>query len=361
MDSKITTNTSNSSTSTTKTTNTNGKAPDQQLTKRDYIIGFAILAAIALFFIINHKSYEEYDLKGLTIAEACEKAKSAGWDIYSIHRVGSYSDSDKTDCYNTNLTVTGYDYLNDRKKVEILYGVEEVKSYEEYDLKGLTVAAACEKARSAGWKVDTIRNSNDNSDKTDCYNTSVEVSNYSYSRSGKTVDIWFGKKKTEEEKEAECKAQGKVYRSSGLCKSAEEWEAQDKKDAEEAKAKTESAKQQATSSSSKIDSSKSYKLATINAGESCPSNVQFCNISGNSTGSAKYGYGTMRGQIINNTGKDYSYIQITAEIYSSAGAKIGDCWGNTAGLKAGATWQYEAYCNAWGTNAKLANGNISGW
>lgn len=116
-----------------------------------------------------------------------------------------------------------------------------------------------------------------------------------------------------------------------------------------------------SSSSTGIDSTKSYTLATINEGEKCPSNVRFCNIAGNSLGYTQYGYGYMRGKLINNTGKSYSYVQITADIYNSAGAKIGDCLDNTSGLGAGETWVYEAYCTGWSSGATVRNGDVSAW
>lgn len=101
------------------------------------------------------------------------------------------------------------------------------KSYEEYDLKGLTIKEACEKARGAGWEVSRVV-SQEGDDKTDCYNTTLKVSNYEYNDwtsigEGHKVTIYFGEKKTEEEKQAECEAVGNWYRD-GQCKSQEEWE-----------------------------------------------------------------------------------------------------------------------------------------
>ncbi|MBQ3280608.1 PASTA domain-containing protein [Candidatus Saccharibacteria bacterium] len=95
-------------------------------------------------------------------------------------------------------------------------------SYEEYDLKGLTVKEACEKARGAGWEVSRVISVEDD-DKTDCYNTSIIVTDYSYYEYNHSMTIYFGEKKTEEQKKAECEASGKWYRDSS-CKSEEEWE-----------------------------------------------------------------------------------------------------------------------------------------
>ena len=95
-------------------------------------------------------------------------------------------------------------------------------SYEEYDLKGLTVKEACEKARGAGWKVNRVV-AREGDDKTDCYNEEIIVTYYDYYDYNKSVTIYFGDKKSEEEKRAECEAEGKWYRDN-KCKSQEEWE-----------------------------------------------------------------------------------------------------------------------------------------
>lgn len=94
---------------------------------------------------------------------------------------------------------------------------------EEYDIKGLTVKEACEKVRGAGWTVDGVRHIEDYSNKTDCYNESIMVTDYYYWDYDNSVTIYFGEKKTEEEKKNECEAKGYWYRDS-QCKSQEEWE-----------------------------------------------------------------------------------------------------------------------------------------
>lgn len=75
------------------------------------------------------------------------------------------------------------------------------KSYEEYDLTGLTIKEACEKARGAGWKVDRVIEI-EGSGKTDCYKENVIVTDYYYWDYDKTVTICYGEKQTEEEKKA---------------------------------------------------------------------------------------------------------------------------------------------------------------
>ena len=127
------------------------------------------------------------------------------------------------------------DLKNNPKKLAIIIGaavlalilivivvVSNSHSYEQYDLKGLTIKEACQKARGAGWKVDGA-NAVDFSDKTDCYNTEKIVTDYYYYESDKSVSIYFGEKKTEEQKKEECEAEGNWYRD-GQCKSQEEWE-----------------------------------------------------------------------------------------------------------------------------------------
>lgn len=96
------------------------------------------------------------------------------------------------------------------------------KTYEEYDVKGLTVKEACEKVRGAGWEVYSISKA-DYSDKTDCYNEKETISNYDYYKSQGKVYLYYGEKKTEEQKKSECEASGKWYRNS-QCKTQEEWE-----------------------------------------------------------------------------------------------------------------------------------------
>ena len=74
----------------------------------------------------NNIRLEEYDVKGLTIKEACEKVKNAGW---SVERVVSQEYDDKTDCYNTDIIVTDYYYHKYNNSVVIYFG--EKKSEEE--------------------------------------------------------------------------------------------------------------------------------------------------------------------------------------------------------------------------------------
>ncbi len=51
---------------------------------------------------------------------------------------------------------------------------------------------------------------------------------------------------------------------------------------------------------------------------------------------------TITGVIQNVSQKDYSYVQVSFSVYDEAGRKLGDAWGNVAGLKSGESWKYEA-------------------
>ena len=112
------------------------------------------------------------------------------------------------------LAITGSNNAQESQKDE--------HSYEQYDLKGLTVADACEKAKGAGWEVNRVV-AREGDDKTDCYNEEIIVTYYDYYDYNHSVTIYFGEKKTEEEKKSECESSGKWYRD-GQCKTEEEWE-----------------------------------------------------------------------------------------------------------------------------------------
>lgn len=50
----------------------------------------------------------------------------------------------------------------------------------------------------------------------------------------------------------------------------------------------------------------------------------------------------IRGTARNESGQDYSYVQVTWAVVDSSGAKIADALANTSGLAAGQRWRYEA-------------------
>lgn len=51
---------------------------------------------------------------------------------------------------------------------------------------------------------------------------------------------------------------------------------------------------------------------------------------------------TIRGDAVNKSGQDYSYVQLQFGLYGESGAKTGDALANTSGLDAGQTWRFEA-------------------
>lgn len=51
---------------------------------------------------------------------------------------------------------------------------------------------------------------------------------------------------------------------------------------------------------------------------------------------------TIVGEATNESGDDYSYVQISFSLYDSTNTKVGDALANTNGLAAGQTWQFEA-------------------
>ena len=57
---------------------------------------------------------------------------------------------------------------------------------------------------------------------------------------------------------------------------------------------------------------------------------------------ARYGNGHIVGKIKNNTTKDYRYVQVTFELLDGDRNTVGTSLANIAGLRAGATWSYQA-------------------
>jgi hypothetical protein len=57
---------------------------------------------------------------------------------------------------------------------------------------------------------------------------------------------------------------------------------------------------------------------------------------------AEYGNGSIGGTVKNNSGKDYSYVQITFELLDEDDNTIGTALANVGGLRAEATWKYKA-------------------
>lgn len=55
-----------------------------------------------------------------------------------------------------------------------------------------------------------------------------------------------------------------------------------------------------------------------------------------------FGNQWIEGIIQNDTGKDYSYVQVTFRLYDENGNQIGTAMDNINHLKKGATWKYKA-------------------
>lgn len=155
------------------------------------------------------------------------------------------------------------------------------------------------------------------------------------------------KAQQEAEEKARREAEEKAAREEAERKKAEE---------EAARQAEEEARKQAEK-----EASTHYKIKIIDEGEKCPSNAEYCYISGEASGYTKYGYGYARGKIINNTGKKLSYIQVSLGIYNASGSKVGDCWDNLSGLNEDGIWTFEAYCTAWPQGALLRDLDISAW
>ena len=48
------------------------------------------------------------------------------------------------------------------------------------------------------------------------------------------------------------------------------------------------------------------------------------------------------GVVYNASKTNYSYVQVVFAVYDENGMKVGDAWGNVAGLNSGESWKYEA-------------------
>lgn len=78
------------------------------------------------------------------------------------------------------------------------------------------------------------------------------------------------------------------------------------------------------------------------------------------SGSTSYGSsGHIRGGAINNTTKDFSYIQITFGLYSEAGAKFASCLANISSLGSHEIWEFDAYCPEWRSTTKYKVEEVS--
>ncbi|MFO6504212.1 hypothetical protein ACLB3A_01690 [Corynebacterium freneyi] len=78
------------------------------------------------------------------------------------------------------------------------------KELERPDVNGLTVSAACEKVREAGWRVDEVRGSENYRETSDCSDTERKVSQVSFSTYDEddyTVTLYFPNEPLEDDEE----------------------------------------------------------------------------------------------------------------------------------------------------------------
>ncbi|MDK8767131.1 hypothetical protein QP932_01250 [Corynebacterium freneyi] len=76
---------------------------------------------------------------------------------------------------------------------------------ERPDVNGLTVSAACEKVREAGWRVDVVRGSENHREKSDCSDTERKISKVSYETYDEddyTVILYFANEPLEDDEES---------------------------------------------------------------------------------------------------------------------------------------------------------------
>lgn len=72
------------------------------------------------------------------------------------------------------------------------------------------------------------------------------------------------------------------------------------------------------------------------------------------SGNESLGLGNIKGTVLNNTGKDLSYMSIEYGLYYD-GAKYASCYANVSSLNSNAKWDYDAVCLGWrnGSTKKL--------
>lgn len=135
----------------------------------------------------------------------------------------------------------------------------------------------------------------------------------------------------------------------------EEEKARQEKEKEEARKREEEEK------AAKEEESKSYLYSRLEDDGSCRKNAKFCYTIDDSAGYPNYDWGTIKGRIINNTGKDVSYLQISFSMYDTANSKTGDCFASVGGIKVGGTWSFEAYCTSWPKGGRYSDLEITYW
>lgn len=74
-----------------------------------------------------------------------------------------------------------------------------------------------------------------------------------------------------------------------------------------------------------------------------------------------YGYGTIYGRLLNRTGSRLSYVQISFDLYSEGGVKVGSCLDNINGLEHGETWGFSAYCGNYPESGTYKIDSVTYW
>lgn len=67
------------------------------------------------------------------------------------------------------------------------------------------------------------------------------------------------------------------------------------------------------------------------------------------SGKASWGYGNIKGVVLNNSGKDVGYASIEFGLYDDNGVKHASCYDNISNLAKDAKWSFNAVCAEWGS------------
>ena len=76
------------------------------------------------------------------------------------------------------------------------------------------------------------------------------------------------------------------------------------------------------------------------------------------SGNVTYGTGRIKGEILNNSGKDINYASVEFGLYNGD-AKYASCYDNISSLKANSKWSFEAGCLSWRKNTTVKIEDIS--
>lgn len=141
-----------------------------------------LIVAINVIGAITAPPYEEVKLSDMTVAEACEKAKAQGWKIGDITR--GYDYSTKTDCEDTKMIITQYDYDDKKKEVRLQFTIQKP---EQSELVGKTTKEVCTKLKDLGWTISEVE-AEDGCESEEKV-TAVEYQDFSYSDHKYKVNI----------------------------------------------------------------------------------------------------------------------------------------------------------------------------